>query len=146
MKTDVQLLLSVAGHPFRSMKKHRFIFTLLFTSTVLFGCVETREHRTPAPEGLIPKADFVPLFADVQLLEAARKQKMIKGDSVDLEVANAYRQIFDKHQTSDSLFRISYLHYFSKPEEMSAIYEEVIDLLSQQESKSREQAGRGEDE
>lgn len=29
---------------------------------------------------------------------------------------------------------------------MSAIYEEVIDLLSQQESKSREEAGRGEDE
>lgn len=142
----MQLLFSVAGHSFHPMKKYRFIFVLLFTSTVLFGCVETREHRTPAPEGLIPKADFVALFADVQLLEAARKQKMIKGDSLDLEVANAYRQIFDKHQTFDSLFRISYLHYFSKPEEMSAIYEEVIDLLSQQESKSREEAGRGEDE
>lgn len=146
MKTDVQRCLPRTSHPLHPMKKYRFIFALLLTSTVLFSCIETREHRTPPPEGLIPKADFVPLFADVQLLEAARKQKMIKGDSVDLEVANAYRQIFDKHQTSDSLFRISYLHYFSKPEEMSAIYEDVIDLLSQQESTSREEAGRGEDE
>jgi hypothetical protein len=128
------------------MKKHVFILAFLVSSTLFLSCVETRDHRTPPPEGLISKADFVPLFADVQLLEAARKQKMIKGDSIDLEVANAYRQIFEKHETSDSLFRMSYLHYFSKPEEMSVIYEEVIDLLSQQESKSRAEAGRGEDE
>ncbi len=128
------------------MKKHAVIFALFFTTAVITSCVETRDHRTAVPEGLIPQSEFVPLFADIQLLEAARKQKMIKGDSIDLEVANAYRQIFEKHQTTDSLFRISYLHYFSKPEEMSAIYEEVIDFLSQQESKSREEAGRGEDE
>lgn len=112
----------------------------------LTACVSNREERNPAPQGLIVREDFVPLFAEVQLLEAARKQKMLRGDSVDLQIANAYRQIFEKHHTTDSLFQLSYLHYFSKPEEMSVIYEEVIGFLSQQESEARDRAGRTEDE
>lgn len=86
------------------------------------------------PPGLIPRDAFVNLLVDIQQLEAVSKQKMIRIDNPAPRIAGYYVSVFHQHNITEQQFRDSFLWYYEDPDDMIAIYEEVLNILVQQQT------------
>lgn len=83
-------------------------------------------------------------MADIQLVEALAKQKMIRNDDPEVKLAEYYGAIYDKYGIADSAFHKTYDWYHRHPDELLEIYDEVLSRLSRVEEELK-QGGRKED-
>ena len=98
------------------------------------SCQEPVEENSVDLSLLIPREKFVQVLTETQLLETARKQKMIKGDDPIAAVTEQYRLIFEEHGVTQEEFETTYKHYYAQPKEMVILYDEVIAEISKRES------------
>ena len=99
----------------------------LSTWVLFLACTEGTEAP---PANLIDRARFVDLLVDVQLIEAVGKQKMVRQGDPREKIAGYYRETFEKHGVTDSLFYETYDWYYAHPQLMQEVYDEVINELS----------------
>lgn len=69
-------------------------------------------------------------MADIQLVEAAKTQNPYRRDWSEVTIQESYNEIFEKHGTSDSIFRKSFAYYQTRLDLLMPIYEEVLDSLN----------------
>ena len=95
----------------------------------LFALTSGCDHRTvrdipPIPEGLIEKEKFIEIHAQLQLLEAAHRQHMLKGDRDKARMR--YRSsILKQAGTTDSAFTATYNWWYAQPEALPPLMEEI---------------------
>ncbi len=102
---------------------------------MLFSCDQASEM----PQDVLSKEEFIPVFLDVQILEATYKQRILQQVDQDSMMQHNYAYIFDKHNISRPQFESSFSWWASQPEEMSAIYDEIDRLIIEMETELRNQ-------
>ncbi|MDG1262092.1 MAG: DUF4296 domain-containing protein [Flavobacteriales bacterium] len=106
----------------------KWLIPLIFL--VLVACGEEQPEQPP---GALDRAKFVQVLADIELIEGISKHKIIRNDDPETRIKGYYRDVFEKHQVSDSAFKITYDWYYSQPAEMLIIYDEVLMELKMKE-------------
>ena len=107
------------------------ISTLLLL--ILISCSGEKEQAAlSAPP--VESEDFARLLADVQVLESAYSIYFQKEDTSRKQMGDYYQQVFDKHKVSRELFENSIRWYAGHPGEMDKIYEQVSELLIQEQA------------
>lgn len=93
----------------------------------LVGCdPRVKNDIPPPPDGMLDKETFVTLHAELQLLEAAYRQRMLNGGDRDAVRAAHRVQILDAAGVNDSAFTATYNWWYSQPEALPGVLEEVM--------------------
>jgi len=82
------------------------------------------------PKNLIPRETFVELLAEVQLIEAVLNQNMIRNDEPRARIARYYKTTFERFNVTPQQFQDTYTWYYSQPELLLEMYDEVITVIS----------------
>ena len=98
---------------------------------LVIALVQCQSADETPPADLIPRDQFVDIMVDVQLIESIGKQKMLRIDDPRLRITDMYAGTFEKHGVTDSSFTRTYDWYFAHPEEMLAVFDEVIFKLDE---------------
>ncbi len=90
----------------------------------------------PIPDDFIERGQFVEIHAQLQLLEAAHRQHMLKGDR-DRARSRYRASILKQAGATDSAFNATYNWWYSQPEALPALLEEIQLQLDSLALKSR---------
>ena len=117
------------------MKK--ILYSLFFLLALFF--VSACGHKTEngdvkKPRHLLTRAQMIGALADVHLLEAAINLKNAQNLTQNKRDTLAYSSIFRKYDISYSEFQENFRYYSSMPEQLSAIYDGVIILLTRRQA------------
>lgn len=96
---------------------------------LLFACGEGQKEVIP--DDLMSREAFVDMMVDAQLVEALGKGKIIRTENPRERLAALYASTYEKHGIEDSTFKKTYNWYFSHPEEMQLVLDDVIAKLTQ---------------
>ena len=89
------------------------------------GCDPRPAQDTPPiPDGFIEKEQFIKIHAELQVLEAAHRQHMLKGDR-DRARARYRASILKEAGATDSAFTATYNWWYSQPEALPALLDEI---------------------
>ncbi|HSZ25826.1 MAG TPA: DUF4296 domain-containing protein [Cytophagaceae bacterium] len=113
------------------MKNYLFISIL---SILLFSC---KEKPLVIPDNILTKDKMVGVLIDVHLLEAIISGKNISRDSSILLYSLYEKNLFRKHNITDSIYRKSFEFYSNQPDLINTIYLQVVDSLSLREGQNR---------
>ena len=89
---------------------------------LLFAC----EQKDRTPEGLLDREQFKEVLLDAQLLEARYNHEVVVEHRQEVPMKQYYAQVFEKYGTNEDQFRKTFDYYKERPEELKAIYEEII--------------------
>ncbi|NNE54879.1 MAG: DUF4296 domain-containing protein [Flavobacteriales bacterium] len=89
------------------------------------------------PENVLKKEAFVPVFTDVQILEATYKQRIVQTTNKDSLMSLGYAHIFQKHNIDKETFERSFTWWTEQPEAMAEVYDEVEARILEMESDLR---------
>ncbi|WP_144602312.1 DUF4296 domain-containing protein [Algoriphagus algorifonticola] len=106
----------------------RLLILFLLISTAL-SC-----GRSNKPDGLLSEDQMVSVLIDIHLTEGVASALPIPYDSSQTLYRLLEKDIFLKHDTSDSVFTESMRYYLQYPERMDQMYARVIDSLVVRES------------
>lgn len=81
---------------------------------------------------------MVVLLADIHLAEAAADNRNLNLNEINVVMAHRYEEIFQRHGITTEQFMSSYNYYLEHADQLTAIYEEVLNRLSTGESRANE--------
>ena len=91
----------------------------------LAGCDPRRaDDVPPQPDGFMDRETFIEVHAQLQLLEAAHRQHMLKGDR-DKARARYRASILKEAGVTDSAFTATYDWWYSQPEILPPLLDDV---------------------
>ena len=99
---------------------------ILILSIALFACTQEQS----VPEGILDRETFKKVLTEAQLIEARVNQELVNVQRSQVPVEKYYEEVFVQFQIDEEQFKRSFEYYSSRPEELRAIYEEVIAELS----------------
>ena len=117
-----------------------------FTSILLLllvmgtgGCANDIRDRVDVivPDGVLEKPEFVNVLADIQLIEAASKNRVWRNDDVEKRLEDAYNEVFSKHDITESQFKASHRWWWNHPVAMKSVLLEVTEKITQLEIEAR---------
>ena len=117
-----------------------------FTSILLLllvmgtgGCANDIRDRVDliVPDGVLEKPEFVNVLADIQLIEAASKNRVWRNDDVEKRLEDAYNEVFSKHDITESQFKASHRWWWNNPVAMKSVLLEVTEKITQLEIEAR---------
>ena len=112
----------------RIMKNFLFILSAIL---LLSACYTTHEDKiSDPPEDLIGIEQIVMILADMEITEAALRQKQNYGHEIDKVKEEYYYTIFTKYEVSREQFDQSLAWYKEDLKTIDKIYEDVITRLS----------------
>ncbi|PCJ81960.1 MAG: hypothetical protein COA49_03065 [Bacteroidetes bacterium] len=120
----------------RSIARIYLFSAFIFCSSIITGCFEDPRDSANivAPSGIIAKDSFVLLLSDIQLIEAASKNRVWRNDDVKKRLGEAYLEVFEKYSVSKEEFETSHAWWWSHPVAMKSVLLEVTENLSQLEA------------
>lgn len=86
------------------------------------------------------RGEFVDLLVDIQLLEAAYKQKVILKEETDSVMQANYKLIFLEHDMTQDDFNIEFEFWKNQPKQMATMYAEVVERLNKLDTELRAKA------
>ncbi|TXE06991.1 DUF4296 domain-containing protein [Algoriphagus aquimarinus] len=86
------------------------------------------------PAGLLSEDKMVEVLIDIHITEGLTGAIPVSYDSSKVLYSLLEKDVFLKHQVSDSVFTQSMLYYLQDPAEMEQIYSRVVDSLVVRES------------
>ena len=122
------------------MAKVKFTSILiLFLLMGAGGCANDIRDRVNviAPDGILEKTEFVNVLADIQLIEAASKNRVWRNDDVEKRLEGAYNEVFSKHEITESQFKASHRWWWNHPVAMKGVLLEVTEKITQLEIEAR---------
>lgn len=90
------------------------------------------------PDGILPEDEMVPILMEVYLSEGRLSNLNLKRDSALQVYLTVEGKIFEKYNTTDSIYRASMIYYYDHPKDMEKIYEVLLDSLNIREQKMTE--------
>ncbi len=112
--------------------------TILLTIVFVSSCDHLKE-KPKAPEGLIPKMEFIDIMVDVRMVETSIRQKISRGNNAIKSTDYYYSYVFKKHNITAEQFNTSLKYYSSEVKEMQDINVQVVERLTQMESEVKAQ-------
>ena len=106
---------------------------LILVSALLLSCAEERQQAVPIPDEVVSEETMVEVLVDLHLVEASLSLKMMEDHRVAKDTAEFYNP-YKKHKVTRKAFDESFKYYSSKPDKLSAIYEEVLNRLNQRQA------------
>jgi len=103
------------------VKKSIVIFLALVLS---YSC-----SKSPQPESLLPEDKMVEILVDIHMAEGMASSLPIPYDSSKKIYPLLEKEVFAKHEVSDSVYRESFEYYLRDLKTMERIYERTIDSL-----------------
>jgi len=83
------------------------------------------------------RTEFVDVLVDIQLLEAAYKQKLMPKEDADSLMVSNYKLIFKEHQITQAQFDSEFEFWKKQPEQMAIMYAEIVERLNKLDSELR---------
>lgn len=105
--------------------------SLLF-AFVLAAC--SAQAPTP-PADLIPRDAFVQVLADVQMIEARINHEMVVDQRTDSPAQRYYDELYTERKITKDLYARTYQWYVEHPEQLKAVYEDVLVELGKRKEK-----------
>ena len=91
------------------------------------------EANPEPPEGILSRAEFVAVLAEVQVVEAASDQRSFRNDNERLKIAEAYNDVWHRTGVSAETFEASHAWWWAHPEAMKGVLRDVVDTLKDME-------------
>ncbi len=88
------------------------------------------------PEGLISKKELKDLMVDLYLAESSNNMRMLEKDTTLPKYAEFYKAVLEKHNVTAKAYENSLKYYAEDPDEINAIYDEVLQRLTKMESEA----------
>ncbi|MHA7131988.1 DUF4296 domain-containing protein [Algoriphagus namhaensis] len=108
------------------MKK---LLPIIFLLIVSFSCAEKEK-----PEFVISEDKLVSVLVDIHIAEGISSSLPIPYDSSMVMYSLLEKDLFEKHEVSDSVFTESLIYYLRFPEVMDEVYARVVDSLSKKQT------------
>ncbi|NJN28731.1 MAG: DUF4296 domain-containing protein [Cyclobacteriaceae bacterium] len=108
------------------MKK---VFLILLICT----CTFCSKKKAVNPKGLYPMEQVAVFLKDLYLLETKVKELKVSNDSAKVLFDYYEKQLLEKHDMNDSLYRKSFEYYIDDIRGLTRIYEIIADSLSLEE-------------
>ena len=105
------------------------LIRISFLILLISGCVSENQ-----PAGVLPEDKMVEVLIDIQLTEGVAGAMPISYDSSQVLYKLLEKEVFLKHEVSDSVFTQSLIYYLQYPTRIDAIYARVVDSLSLKQS------------
>lgn len=105
---------------------------LISITLILLASISCQE--TNQPEDLISEDQLVSILIDIHVTEGIASSLPIPYDSSQIMYSLLEKEIFLKHQISDSVFNKNLLIYLKDPVKMDEIYSRVVDSLSKKQA------------
>ncbi|MFZ1693348.1 MAG: DUF4296 domain-containing protein [Flavobacteriales bacterium] len=99
--------------------------SLILLLALLTGC----NAEAPSTQGVLDRERFTEVLVGMTLLEARMSQSMLVAPANLPPMGSYYNELFVEHGTDSAAFKYSFDHYAERPEEMKAIYDEVVERL-----------------
>lgn len=99
---------------------------LILLIPVVLACV----RKDTPPEGIMSKEAMVSFLIDLHIMEAKITTAHFPNDSVKLFFPEIEKELFKKHNITDSIYFLSYQYYLENMYDMEEIYTAVVDSLS----------------
>ena len=118
----------------------RVYSVIILALVVCLSACSTNARDRPditSPEGVIEKTAFINLLADIQLIEAASKNRLWRNDDVEKRLGEAYNEVFQKHGVSEAQFKTSHTWWWNHPVAMKGVLLEVTEKITQLETEAR---------
>ncbi len=74
---------------------------------------------------------FTTVLLEAQLIEAQVNHELVIEQLADIPTDSYYDQLFREHGTDREQFARTFAYYAARPEDLKAIYEEIITELTQ---------------
>ena len=82
------------------------------------------------PDGVLSRAEFVKVLAEVQLVEAASDLRIHRNDNERERLSEAYIDVWQRTGVTSATFDSSYTWWWSHPQAMKEIWRDVVDELN----------------
>ncbi|MGB1383956.1 MAG: DUF4296 domain-containing protein [Flavobacteriales bacterium] len=104
------------------------------------------DARVSPPEGILSRAEFVAVLAEVQVVEAASNQRYFRNDNERVKLAEAYNDVWHRTGVSAEAFEASHAWWWAHPEAMKGVLRDVVDVLKDMEVASNRADGKAPDD
>lgn len=104
----------------------RPVYLLLFFSCLWCACARKEEAL---PEGILSREALVPVLVDVHLAQAS-VAILRTGDTTSHAMGDYMDFILKRHEVDSAAYGKSIRYYGEHPDQLSDIYDDVIDELS----------------
>ena len=94
-----------------------------------------RPEEPPKPTDLISREHMAQMLADLHQLEAQVEVSRLSPDSSRALFLGQQKNLFRKHEVTDSTFQRSYRYYGIHNKDLNEIYAGVIDTLNHREAR-----------
>ena len=94
---------------------------------IAFACADEQHEK---PEGLLSKEQMAAFLIDSHLTEGNLQTIKIDKDSLELIFHDLEKDLYQKHGIDSEQFLTSYHYYLHRIDDLSEIYDAVIDSLS----------------
>ena len=99
----------------------------------LFACLHCAPKKPVNPKGLYSMEQVAVFLKDLYILEAQVKDLKLSDDSTKKVFAHYEKQLMEKHNLEDSIYRKSFLYYMDNVNGLTRVYEIIADSLSLEE-------------
>ncbi len=110
--------------------RHTSLFIVLVLS--MYSCSDSAQE----PDYLIASDSLVGIMVDMHLVETASNLKLIGTDSLKPNYNQMFEAIFKKHGITKTEFDSTLFFYSKRPDEMSGIYDKVLERLSEMDAEA----------
>lgn len=100
--------------------------------SLLASCAE---QEPQAPSDLIARDVFVQVMADVQLIESRINHEMVVDQRIDSPARRYYDDLYTERKITKVQYERTYKWYTEHPEQMKAVYEDVLAELARRKEK-----------
>ncbi|KUG08408.1 DUF4296 domain-containing protein [Solirubrum puertoriconensis] len=114
--------------------KHPLIVFVLLLNTLLFSQCD-RPEEPVRPAQLLPRDKMVRVLVDLHLTEARVENAGTSPDSARALFNRESKALYQRHNTSETLFRQSMQYYAIHGKDLEEIYGVVIDSINAREVK-----------
>ncbi|MGB0367845.1 MAG: DUF4296 domain-containing protein [Flavobacteriales bacterium] len=113
------------------MKK--LVTLLLVISAVSISCNSQKQEK---PSYLIDEEKMVSVMVDMHIVETAHNLKLLPPDSTGLVYNETFERIYVTHAITKTDFDSSLFYYTTQTEQMSVIYDKILEKLYELESEA----------
>jgi len=101
-----------------------------FLYTMFVLCLVACAPQEPVPKDLLQREQFKEILLQAQLIEARVNHELIVEHISQVPTQQYYTELFEREGVSEEQFTTTFKYYTARPEELKAIYEEIITELT----------------
>jgi hypothetical protein len=120
----------------------RFTLIILFTLSLIISSCQSRRNRIDR-KNLIPENELVPILKDIYITDGLIGMPRIVMRYPLPDSISAYTNVIEKHgYTKEAMDKTLKYYFIKKPKKLIKIYDKVLGILSEMESRVQKEVAR----